>query len=62
MCSDLGDGLVAATDEQDLYVRLREFLLHPDHLAQQQEKARHNAAHLRGAAAMIYERTHTLWP
>ncbi len=62
MCSDLGDGLVAATDEQDLYARLREFLLHPDRLAQQQEKARHNAAHLRGAAAMIYERTHTLWP
>ena len=62
MCSDLGDGLVAVSDQQDLYARLRNLLLNPKHLAQQQEKARRNAAHLRGAAAMIYERTHTLWP
>lgn len=61
MCTDLGDGLVAVSDQQDLYARLRDFLLHPDHLDQQQEKARQNAAHLRGAAAMIYERTHRLW-
>jgi hypothetical protein len=62
MCTDLGDGLLAVSDQQDLYARLRDLLLNPEALAQQQEKARRNAAHLRGAAAMIYERTHTQWP
>ena len=62
MCNDLGDGLLAVANPDDLYDRLRDLLLNPEALTQQQEKARRNAAHLRGAAAMIYERTHTQWP
>ena len=62
MCSDLGDGLLAVANPDDLYDNLRDLLLNPAALTQQQEKARRNAAHLRGAAAMIYERTHPLWP
>jgi 3-deoxy-D-manno-octulosonic-acid transferase len=62
MCADLGDGLLAISDQQDLLTRLRDLLLNPEALAQQQDKARRNAAHLRGAAAMIYERTLPLWP
>jgi 3-deoxy-D-manno-octulosonic-acid transferase len=61
MCADLGDGLIPVQNTDDLFSQVHHLLSDPAALARQQEKARSKTQHLRGAAAMIYERTHALW-